>query len=204
MWPRVPKDEEPLQYLPFKPYVKNTVPLYEAFFSKKIEKAISASIKETYPNGEIVIEISCPFTYFEYLTKGWTTFQPISLKPGFHYYRKCSEPDLLARTLPNLCTHKKMATVQLGEYTSVVQIKPNSPIRVMYNHSREVLALSFYHQPHDAHLWSQEQKDKWTPPVRVEPPRPIARAHHWIDSDDYPQRDGSTLIWHTVNEGLPM
>jgi hypothetical protein len=175
---------------------------YEHFFSQQLVKNMEKAMKITYPVGEIVVEQTCPMAFFEYLTHDWATFQPIVNKPGFHYYRKCSDPQLLERTLPGLRKEKVLCTVQLGSYISDLQVKPSSPVRVMYNHSRQLLALSFYHQPRTSHLWTEEMKENWTPPIRVEPRRTITRQQYWQDTQFSQQNGDSTWFWHAINEDI--
>jgi hypothetical protein len=107
----------------------------------------SFAVPAVNPNGEIVVELKCPIDFFEFLTHGWATYDPVERKPGFIYYHKCSSPSLFSQSLPDLVTKKVLYSFALDTYISAIQICPEHPVRVIYNDNRHVLALSFDHQP---------------------------------------------------------
>jgi len=148
--------------------------------------------KATYPNNEIVVRVGCPFEYFEYLTAGWTTFAPEVHLKGYHYYRKCDNWVLLLKTLPGV-TICKVFKHQATEVHSELLVNCYSPVRVIYNHNQQVLALSFFHEPVNS-------DENWYPNPRVEEPKASSRSEHWRDASLYPQQDGFQFVWHPPNE----
>ncbi len=169
--------------------------VYDEFFSSKLVLGMDKAMKLTYPNGEIVISLSCPIDFYEYLTAGWITWVPVVPVRGYHYCRKCTDMELLSRTLPGLTVGKTMQ--RLGRvYKTELLVTPNSPVRVMFNALRQDLLLCFFHQPVDA-------SDEWQPYIRIEKMKPAAQPDHWRDSTNYPQREIEyNYVWHPVNEDI--
>jgi len=84
--------------------------------------------------------LSVPLGTFEYLTKGWTVFVPQQPKPGFQFYRKCGDPDLLEETCPPLLW-RRIILPAIGDYTSVLQVTPTSPVRHVQSQQRSAVIL---------------------------------------------------------------